>query len=177
MINYTIMQNNLELLNIQNNTIGVKADGESIFNKTCNEVSNRLIGIVSVPVEMPIKQTASSNEMQIVFQNPPEIPANTNVLIQNAGSGELNTKSNYYSIMGFEYSLWTWILILLILLTIIYFLYKWLYSSTNIVTIKKSKNITKTINPKNEKSNEELNKEISDSDTDSDTDDDSTDTH
>ena len=66
--------------------------------------------------------------------------------------------------MGFEYSLWTWILILLILLTIIYFLYKWLYPSTNIVTIKKSKNITKTISPKNE----ELNKEISDSATDTD---------
>lgn len=165
------MQNNLELLNIQNNTVNVKADGESIFNKTCNEVSNRLIGIVSPPIEIPIKQTASSNEMQIVFQNPAEIPINTNAVVQNAGTSELNTKSNYYSIMGFEYSLWTWILILLILLTIIYFLYKWLYASTNIVIIKKSKNITKTISPKNEKSNEELNKEISDSDTDGDTND------
>jgi len=177
MINYTIMQNNLELLNIQNNTIGVKADAESIFNKTCNEVSNRLIGVTSAVGEIPIKQTASSNEMQIVFQTPPEIGTNTNFVIQNAGTSEFTTtKSNYYSIMGFEYSLWTWILILLILLTIIYFLYKWLYSSTNIVTIKKSKNITKTISPKNEKSNEELNKEISDSDTDSDSDD-STDTN
>lgn len=165
------MQNNLELLNIQNNTVGVKADGESIFNKTCNEVSNRLIGIVSVPVEMPIKPTASSNEMQILFQNPVEIPTNTKVVIQNAGTNEIATKNNYYSIMGFEYSLWTWILILLILLTIIYFIYKWLYPSTNIVTITKSKNITKTISHKNEKSNEELNKEISDSDTDGETND------
>jgi uncharacterized membrane protein len=160
------MQNNLELLNIQNNTVSVKADGESIFNKTCNEVSNRLIGIVSPHIEIPIKQTASPNEMQIVFQNPAEIPINTNIVVQNAGTSELNTKSNYYSIMGFGYSLWTWILILLILLTIMYFLYKWLYTSTNIVTIKKSKNITKTINSKNKNSNEELNKEISDSDTD-----------
>lgn len=161
------MQNNLELSNIQNNNVAVNADGESIFNKTCNEVSNRLINVVSVPAEIPLKQPASSNEMQIMFQNPPEIA--TNVILQNAGTNNIiSPKSNYYSILGFKYSLWTWILILLILLTIIYFLYKWLFPSNNIVTIKKSKNITKTISRKNGKSNEELNKEISDSATDTD---------
>ena len=65
--------------------------------------------------------------------------------------------------LGYEFSLWTLILTLLILITIIYFLYRWFHSSDNlIVSIKKSKEIIE-LTKSNEKEKDKQNKEISDS--------------
>lgn len=170
------MQNNQELLNNSNNTANI-IPPESIFNKTCNEISNRLIGGTSLPIEQNINitgqvkpQVVKTIETVEPLQIINKIPNNQKILIDDIQSGGLENNSlevnnNYYSIFGFEYSLWTWILILLILLTIIYFIYKWFFSTNEkIVTIKKSKNTIKTIeNNKSENPNEELNKEITDS--------------
>ena len=168
------MQYNLDLPN--NSKI---IEGESIFNKTCTEISNRLI--VDIPTTtvpntnntiVPNTNTLNTlgSNFQPINQEQNLLVPQTNSIVSNvqqAGNKEntiIDTKSSYYSFFGFEYSLWTWILILLILLTIIYFIYKFFFSnSEKIVTIKKSKNIAKINDSKKEK----LNDEISDSDSES----------
>jgi hypothetical protein len=158
------MQNNLEL---QNNSKFI--GGESIFNKTCTEISNRLIVDIPNTTACNTLNPSGSNFQPINQEQNLLVPqTNSSVSnIQQAGNRENNivdTKSSYYSFFGFEYSLWTWILILLILLTIIYFIYKFFFSNNEkIVTIKKSKNIAKLNDSKKEK----LNDEISDSESES----------
>ena len=174
------MQNNPELLNCSNNIIsGITKPEitESIFNKTCNEISNRLIGNTIIPQNEIQNFTAMANIPIQPFTTIPNTfttvsvplqPVQINQPVQSAGTNNpidtINieiTKSNYYSLLGYEFSLWTWILILVILLTIIYFIYKFFFSEKeNIVNMKKSKNITKSINSK---PGEKLNQEISDS--------------
>jgi hypothetical protein len=173
------MQNNTGIV-AQNNPLTL-LDNESIFNKTCNEITNRLIGETKLPNKITI---LSSNDLatgQLATGPQVSVPlVEQPVNIQNGGTlpnienismpliPNNSVKSPYYSILGYEFSLWTLILVLLILITIIYFLYRWYFSSDNkVVTVKKSNQLVKSINPPNEKKlNEEikkLNEEITDS--------------
>lgn len=149
------MQNNAEVIDVLNNN-----HIESIFNKTCNEVSNRLIGnmnstIAQIPVLPNIIQIAGESvPMATISQVEPVINTPTIPI------------SPYYKLFGYEFSLWMLILGLLILLTIIYFIYKWFFLPTEqIVVITKSKDTPKLTTTKN---TENLNEEITDSDSDSD---------
>jgi hypothetical protein len=164
------MQNNAELIDVLNNN-----HKESIFNKTCNDVSNRLIGnsnstqtlqqtkniqsvpqiIHSVPQSVP-QQVAGGLIPSVEKSIPDVIPLqDTSTVITST----VVTPSPYYNIFGYEFSLWMLILGLIILLTIIYFIYKWFFSpSEQIVVMTKSKDTLKLITTK-----KKLNEEISDS--------------
>ena len=145
---------------------------DSIFNKTCNEVSNRLIG----ETNLTNKNNLLSKNNVVVTEhvdfngknlenNQFGTSRNLNNIIQNETNISTITmplKSQYYTLFGHEFSLWMLILALLILITIIYFLYKWFSSSdTQIVTINKSKELIQLTDSKD---NDNLNNEISDSD-------------
>jgi hypothetical protein len=150
--------------NIVNNLAQVVKEGESIFNKTCNEVSNRLIGDTNLFTKnqvVPTNNILQTNQSNTHVQNAGNVANVENLGYVEVVSSIDTTKSQYYRIFGYEFSVWTLILILLILITIIYLLYRWFFSSDNqIVTMKKSKQIIKSINSKDK---EKLNQEISDS--------------
>lgn len=189
------MQNNTGFPNITNGNILENISGmseiqhQSIFNKTCNEITNRLIGETNLSkTNITLGEILPNNQSVLGIQVPVQ------QLIQNAGNqlnsgnqsnitmGETiekithiptiekitqiptinnSTKKTYYSILGYEFSLWVLILILLIIITIIYFIYKWYFSyDSQIVTITKSKQNVKLINLPN---NKKLNQEITDS--------------
>lgn len=161
------MQNNSGLIDITNNN-----PVESIFNKTCNEISNRLIANTN-----PAQQFVQVPQQMVQFpqqmvQNSPQIAGNIKQQIVEdileSANVALDTKSGYYNILGYDFSLWMLILALIVLLTILYFLYKWFFtSSEQIVNIKKSKDTPKINNSTNK---EKLNEEITDSeDSDSET--------
>jgi hypothetical protein len=152
------MQNNSGLIDVPNNN-----PIDSIFNKTCNEISNRLIAntnptqqivqdfqqILQVPQMAQVTQIGGNT----VNQGVEDIQLLNNIVVE--------TKSNYYNILGYEFSLWMLILALIVLLTIIYFIYKWFFTSNEqIVNIKKSKDTPKINNSNNK---EKLNEEITDS--------------
>jgi hypothetical protein len=183
MQNNTSYSNIHPVSNIVNNTANVIQEGESIFNKTCNEVSNRLIAETNVFNKNPILLTndvLQNNQLITPVQHAGNVenPVNAGNLVGieliTTNTNSNPTKSKYYLILGYEISIWTLILILLILITIIYFIYKWFFSYDNkIVSIKKSKQIIKSITLKDK---EKLNQEISDSEnsnSDSDSDSDS----
>jgi len=160
--NITNYSNPQHMANVVNNITHVAKEGESIFNKTCNEVSNRLIGdrnLFTTNQVLPNNDLVQTKQIDIHVQN-----AGNNNILSDMEPMTLSTnaiKSQYYCILGYEFSFWTLILILLILITIIYLIYKWFFSSDNqIVTMKKSKQIMKSINSKEK---EKLNQEISDS--------------
>ena len=169
--NYSNPQNIIQNVpNVVNNMVHVVKEGESIFNKTCNEVSNRLIGgtnLLNKNQVLPTNDILQTNQLGIHVQNAGNAGNVGNVdNVENLGDVEMmtlsinTTKSQYYNILGYEFSIWTLILILLILITIIYLIYRWFFTSDNqIVTMKKSKQIIKSINSKNK---EKLNQEISD---------------
>jgi len=125
---------------MQNNSIAIDFENNnSIFNKTCNDVSNRLIN------------TIPTQELRII-ENLPQTAGEVKLLseIKFENTGEL--KNSYYNICGTEVSLWVLLLSLIVIITIIYFLYKWFFSSgEQIVNVKKSKNTPKL----NEKLNDE----------------------
>jgi hypothetical protein len=167
--NYSNPQNIIQNVpNVVNNMTHMVKEGESIFNKTCNEVSNRLIGETNLVNKNSVLSTndiLQTNQLGINVQNAGNAGNAGNV--ENLGDVEMmtlsinTTKSQYYNILGYEFSIWTLILILLILITIIYLIYRWFFTSDNqIVTMKKSKQIIKSINSKDK---EKLNQEISDS--------------
>ena len=166
-IRSTLVTSNAQPCNTLNGTLSCE-DG-SIFNKTCNEVSNRLIGEID-----HIGRNDLLNKNNVIAMNDQgfcnKIAENNqhgashivNNMENNNNTNVGPIKSQYYSLLGYEFSLWTLILTLLILMTIIYFLYRWFFSSDDqIVSIKKSKEIVQLINSKD---NDKLNNEISDSD-------------
>jgi hypothetical protein len=189
MTNMTISTHNL-----QNAPSVVNCETDSIFNKTCNEVSNRLIGEpdllnssnfnfskINNPVEttnfIKIKEYEQSAGAQVAnyqgSNDNVQSDSATNVIIEGG-------KKEYYSLFGYEFSsFWTLVLGLLILITVMYILYKiykWFMSSdSQIVSIRKSKEIIELEKtPKDKLNNEISDSEDSDSNTSSNT---STSTH
>lgn len=149
------MQNNFtkdsELLTPSNNLMQT-----NVFNKIFDGISNKLTNFEGEHV-----QNIKSDVLL-----PPVL----------TGSGETTNseKSTGYSIFGYEFSFWTLILLSVVLATIIYFVYKWIYGNKNqIVSIQKSKNIIKNIEVKplvkEENDNDTSSESESESDSDSET--------
>jgi len=152
------MENNA---NIVNNILGVIHDENSIFDKTCNIMTNKLIkesnNLINVPnVSMIKNNDMYSNETKLI--NPIQenigggngtnnnlsknVNLDTNVVL---GTEIIIPKTQTYqfSFLGYEFSIWTLILVLIIVITVIYFLYKWFFSpSTEIVSFKKSNKLS-----------------------------------
>jgi uncharacterized membrane protein len=119
------------------------------------QVPQQMVQVPQQMVQVPLKivqvplQIAGDTKQQFVE----DILESANVVV--------DTKSSYYNILGYDFSLWMLILALIVLLTILYFLYKWFFtSSEQIVNIKKSKDTPKINNSTNK---EKLNEEITDS--------------
>jgi len=146
------MQNNQNLTNIiELQTLNPISNFEnySIFNKTCNQMTNKLIGDTNLLLNddklltnlNDLFQTGSANNI---------IETNTLLKVQD---------NQYYSILGYNLSFWTLILMIIILSAIIYFIYRWFFNSSNnnIVSIKKPKNIIELTTSTPNKLNNEIN--------------------
>ncbi|AYV79991.1 MAG: hypothetical protein Gaeavirus4_14 [Gaeavirus sp.] len=115
------MQNNPDVSNM---VTGLQQDCGPIVNKTCGKVSDFLYGAHNLK--------GGAIEQEVTFEVKP-----TNIIIESGDDVKLVSK--YYNIFGYEMSLWTIILVSLVSITIMYFIYRWYFTSGSIVNIKKSK--------------------------------------
>lgn len=111
------------------------------FSRILNDQSNKLLlGGNILPIENPIMDPVVNNisENKILELDP---------IISN---------SKYYNVLGYELSIFTIIIILILTICVIYLLYKYFFTKTDIVNIKKYSDI----NSSKKKSNYVIEKEM-----------------
>jgi hypothetical protein len=126
------------------------------FSRILNDQSNKLL--------------LGGNATQIVEQNIDQV---TNNLLSDKKISEINpilsnSNSNYYNILGYEMSLLTIIIILILTICVAYFLYKYFFTKTDIVNLKKYSDVKKNLDvKKNSNDKQPINKkqEISNEET------------
>jgi hypothetical protein len=109
------------------------------------------------------KLLLGGNNTQLIEQN---IDKLSNNLLSDKKISEINPiSSNYYNIFGYELSFLTIVIILILTICVAYFLYKYFFTKTDIVHLKKYSDIQKKLddNQSNSKKKDVKNEETDNS--------------